>query len=99
MTIDELIELTQDARKDLGGDAQVRIAYQPGYPLSAALGFVTVPPSTDPSGLYGPDEAAAGQQDDGTFLWLATGDLSDRENPYAPEWAWPGSCFTTEEQR
>ena len=99
MTIDELIELAQDARKDLGGDAQVRIAYQPGYPLRAALGFVTVPPSTDPSGLYGPDEAAAGQQDDGTFLWLATGDLPGRENPYAPEWAWPGSYSTTDEQQ
>ena len=54
MTIDGLIELAQDAREDLGGDAQVRIAYQPGYPLRAALGFVTVPPSTDPSGLYRP---------------------------------------------
>ena len=37
MTIDELIELAPDAREDLGGDAQVRIAYQPGYPLRAAL--------------------------------------------------------------
>jgi len=99
MTIDELIELAQDAREDLGGDAQVRIACQPGYPLRAALRCATVPPSTDPSGLYGPDETAAGQQDDGTFLWLATGDLPDRENPYAPEWAWLGSYFTSEEDR
>ncbi len=52
---------------------------------------MTVPPGTDPADLYGPDEAAAGQEDDGTFLWLATGDLPDGENPYAPEWAWPGS--------
>lgn len=34
MTIDELIELAQDARERLGGDAQVRIAYQPGYPCA-----------------------------------------------------------------
>jgi hypothetical protein len=33
MTIDQLSELAQDAREDLGGDAPVRIAYQPGYPL------------------------------------------------------------------
>ena len=32
MTIDELIELAQDAREDLGGDAQVRIAYLAGLP-------------------------------------------------------------------
>ena len=88
MTIDELIELATEAREDLGGDAQVRIAYQPGYPLRAALGFVTIPYSTDPDELYGHDEQAAGQQHDGTFLWLAAGDLPDRENPHAPGWAW-----------
>jgi hypothetical protein len=60
---------------------------------------VTVPFSTDPAELYWPDETAAGQQDDGTFLWLATGDLPDQENPYAPAWAWLGSYFTNEEQR
>src|SRR6202012_1732838 len=88
MTIDELIELATEAREDLGGDAQIRIAYQPGYPLRAALGFVTVPYSTDPDELYGPDEQAAGQQHDGTFLWLAAGDLPDQENPYAPRRGW-----------
>ena len=99
MTVDELIELANEAREDLGGDAQVRIAYQPGYPLRTALQYVTVPYSTDPCDLYGPDETAAGQQDDGRFLWLATGDPSDRENLYAPGWAWLGSYFTTEEHR
>jgi hypothetical protein len=99
MTIDELIELAQDAREDLGGDAQVRIAYQPGYPLRAALQYVTIPYSSDSSELYGPDETASGQQDDGTFLWLAAGDLPDGENPYAPGWAWLGSYFTSGEDR
>jgi hypothetical protein len=96
MTIDQLIELATEARGDLGGDAEVRIAYQPTYPQRAALEYVTVPFSTSPDELYGPDETAAGQQNDGTFLWLATGDIPSRENPYAPEWAWPGSCFTAE---
>ena len=99
MTIDQLIELAVEAREDLGGGAQVRIACQRGYPVRAALQYVTVPPSTDPAELYGPDETAAGQENDGTFLWLAAGDLPDRENPYAPEWAWLGSYFTSEEQR
>ena len=62
MTIDELIELARDAREDLGGDAQVRIACQPGYPLRAALSCVTVPSSTDPADLYGTDETAVGQE-------------------------------------
>jgi hypothetical protein len=81
MTIDELIELAADAREDLGGDAQVRIAFQPGYPLRASLQYVTMAYSTDPSDLYHPDETAAGQENDGTFLWLAAGDLPDGENP------------------
>jgi hypothetical protein len=94
MTIDELIELADEAREDLGGDAEVRIASQPGYPLRGALACVTIPHSTDPLELYSEDETAAGQENDGTFLWLATGDLPDGENPYAPEWAWNGSSFT-----
>lgn len=94
MTIDELIELAGEAREDLGGDAQVRIACQPGYPLRAALACVTIPHATDPSELYSEDETAAGQENDGTFLWLATGDVPDGENPYAPGWAWRGSYFT-----
>jgi hypothetical protein len=94
MTIDELIELASEAREDLGGDAEVRIASQPGWPLRSALACLTTPPSTDPSDLYGADETAAGQEKDGMFLWLATGDLPDGENPYAPEWAWRGSHFT-----
>ncbi|MGO8896272.1 MAG: hypothetical protein ACLP8X_34290 [Streptosporangiaceae bacterium] len=85
MTLDELMELASEARENLGGDAEVRIASQPGWPLRAALACVTIPHSTDPSDLYGPDEIATGQEKDGTFLWLATGDLPDRENPYAPQ--------------
>jgi hypothetical protein len=94
MTIDELITLVEEAREDLGGDAQVRIACQPGYPVRAALAYVTIPHSTDPAELYGPDETASGQGNDGTFLWLATGDLPDGENLNARGWAWLGSYFT-----
>jgi hypothetical protein len=81
MTIDELIEQAAGAREALGGDAQARIACRPGYPLRAALACVTVPPRTGPSGLASADETAAGQQNDGTFLWLAAGGLPGPENP------------------
>jgi hypothetical protein len=94
MTIDELIDLAAEAREELSGDAQVRIAYQPGYPIRAALRYVTIPPGTGPDDLYAQDETAAGQENDGTFLWLAIGDLPDGENPYAPGWAWTGAYFT-----
>jgi hypothetical protein len=94
MTIDELNSLAEEAREDLGGDAQVRIASQPGYPVRAALQYVTIPFSSDPGDLYDSGEQAPGQQNDGTFLWLAAGEIPDGENPYAPAWAWNGSCFT-----
>ena len=42
VTIGELIEMATEAREDLGGDAQVRIASQPGWPLRAALACVTI---------------------------------------------------------
>jgi hypothetical protein len=90
MTIDELIELAEGARADLCGHAQVRIAYQPSYPLRAVLHSVTIPPGAESSCLYGPGATAAGPESDGTFPWLATGDIPDGENPYAPLWSWHG---------
>jgi hypothetical protein len=67
MTIDELIDLAAEAREELGGDAQVRIAYQPGYPIRAALRYVTIPPGAGLDDLYAQDETAAGQENEGAF--------------------------------
>jgi hypothetical protein len=88
MTIDEMIEELESARDDLGGDAPVRIAYQPSWPLRATVASVTVPPSDDPAELYPDDEEAAGQDNDGHVLWIAAGSAPYDENPYAPKWAW-----------
>ena len=60
---------------------------------------MTIPYSADQSDLYGLDETAVGQENDGAFLWLAAGDLPDDESPYAPGWAWLGSYFTSEGNR
>jgi hypothetical protein len=86
MTIDQLIEAAQEARDELGGDAEVRIAYQPNYPLRGILQAVTVP-EDDP---YDEDNSASGQDNDGKMLWLAAGAVDYGENPYGPEWAWNG---------
>ena len=92
MTIDELIEELESARDDLGGDAEIRIAYQPGWPLRATVASVTVPPSGDPDELYGEDDRTAKQDNDGHVLWIAAGNAPYDENPYAPRWAWRESC-------
>lgn len=42
MTLDELIERLGEARDDLGGQAEVRVAYQPSWPLRGTIASVTV---------------------------------------------------------
>jgi hypothetical protein len=87
MTIDQLIEAATEARDELGGDAEIRIAWQPDYPIRGTLQAVTVPESDDP---YEEGESAAGQENDGHMLWLAAGAVGYGENPYGPAWAWGG---------
>ena len=41
MTLGELIERLEEIRDDLGEDLEVRMAYQPNYPLTATLGAIT----------------------------------------------------------
>ena len=85
MTIDDLIAELEEARDALGGEAEVRIAYQPSWPLRATVAHVTVP-GEDP---YEEGEQACGQDSDAKMVWLAAGDsLPWDENPYAPRWAW-----------
>ncbi len=44
---------------------------------------MTVPPSTDPSDLYSPDETPAGQQNDGTFRGHSA-EAPREDRPQAP---------------
>jgi hypothetical protein len=90
MAIDQLIEAATEARDELGGDAEIRVAYQQNYPLRGTLQTVTVPESKDADYLYGEDGRASGQDEDGGFWWLAVGPVEYGENPYGPEWAWNG---------
>ena len=90
MTIDELMDELQDARHQMGGHAEVRIAYQPAWPMRAAVARVTVPAEVDADRLYDEGERAAGQDEDGRMVWLAAGEAPYGENPYGPRWAWRG---------
>jgi hypothetical protein len=85
MTIDMMIEQLEEAKEDLGGDAEVRVAYQQSYPLRGTVSRVTVPESDDP---YGDNELAVGQDGDAKMLWIAVGSAPYDENPYGPRWAW-----------
>lgn len=70
MTVAELIEVLQDADPD----CNVRIAYQPTYPLRATVATVALPDEMD--GSEG-------------FVWIAaSASVPYMENPYAPSDAW-----------
>jgi hypothetical protein len=84
MTIDQLIEELEAARDDLGGNAEVRIAYQENWPLRGAVAAVTLPSEAP----YDEDEDAPGQDADDKMAWIAVGSAPYDENPYAPRWAW-----------
>lgn len=43
MNIAELIDRLEDARASLGDEAEVRIAYQPNWPLRGTVAAVTIP--------------------------------------------------------
>jgi hypothetical protein len=83
MTLNELIEELQDAADRGHGDIEVRIAYQPNYPLAARIACITTPDDlTD-------DEEEEEEDTDGSqVLWLATREVPSSENPYAPRAAW-----------
>lgn len=87
MTIDQVIEQLSEARDVLGGEADVRAAFQPSWPMRGTISYVTVANSDDP---YGDGETAPGQENDTKMVWLALGSVDYGENPYGPRWAWQG---------
>lgn len=81
MTVNELLELLENAADRGHGDTEVRIAYQPNYPLAARIACVTTPDDLD-------DEEDEDEEDTEPVLWIATRDVPASENPYAPRAAW-----------
>lgn len=77
---------------EIGIDPEVRIAYQPNYPLAATLDTVThIPPDAEPQSDEEAEDwvehAADPTPDDPGILWIAAG-WSPSDDPYAPREAW-----------
>jgi hypothetical protein len=84
MTVRELIDLLGDFDED----ADVRIAYQPSWPLAAEVANVT---SSEEAELLSDDEAMeVAAPDPPNVVWIAATSGVGRhdENPYAPSGAW-----------
>ncbi len=82
MTVGELI----DYLGQYDEDAQVRVAYQPGYPLRAKVVSVIAQ-----SEIYAEELADTAEEYGDEVVWIATDSVGGAEDPYAPTEAWSGS--------
>jgi hypothetical protein len=77
MTVSELIDRLRDLEGEGLGECEVRLAFQPNWPLQFEIGGVTEPPM---------DAEAEGLP----VVYIAEGS-SITESPYAPRWAFGGA--------
>lgn len=76
MTLSEMIDHLTMLRDELGDrDPEVRIAYQPSWPLRANVANIAPIEMDD-------------EDEDPTFVWIAASEAPYGENPYAPRKAW-----------
>jgi hypothetical protein len=73
VTVNELIERLQDVADDGLGECEVRLAFQPSWPMQFNVGGIAVPDDTT-------DEAP-----ETPVVYLVEGS-SIHESPYAPGW-------------
>ena len=78
MTVNDLIEILQNAAEDGHGDREIFIAEQPNYPLAARF-----------EGVYVEDEDDAEDKGEQPAVWLVSGANTSSRNPYSvPRDAW-----------
>lgn len=82
MTVNEMLEKLQDEVEAGRGEYELRIAYQPTYPLRAEVANVVASDDMD--------EDEDGNYEADCFVWIAaTASVAGYdESPYAPSTAW-----------
>jgi hypothetical protein len=78
MTVNDLIERLQEVAEEGMGDAEIRLAFQPSWPLQFTVGGIAIP-DTDSDA---PDE---GPVDTTPVVYITEGSHPD-DSPYAPGW-------------
>ena len=78
MTVNDLIEILQNAAEDGYGERNILIAEQPSYPLAAVF-----------KGVYVEGEEEAEDKGEEAAVWLVSGANTYDRNPYSvPRDAW-----------
>jgi len=73
MTVNEMIERLQEIAGDGFGESDLRLAFQPSWPLQFEIGGIAVPDEE-------PDNGAP-------VVYVVEGSHPDGDSPYAPSWA------------
>jgi hypothetical protein len=83
MTVNETIERLQEVAEDGFGECELRLAFQPKWPLQFTIGGIAVPDDAS-RGTGEPDEE---QDDRASVVYVVEGGHPDNDSPYAPGWA------------
>ena len=78
MTVNEMIERLQEVAEAGSGDCELRLAFQPSWPLQFTIGGVAEPEDLSP------DEEPV---DAASVIYIVQGDHPSDDSPYAPAWA------------
>jgi hypothetical protein len=78
MTVNEMIERLQEVAENGSGDRELRLAFQPSWPLQFTIGGIAEP--EEPSPNEEPADAAP-------VVYIAEGGHPSDDSPYAPAWA------------
>lgn len=83
MTVNEMIDRLQEAVDDGFGECEVRLAFQPNWPLQYDIAGIATPDGE--SRAQGePDEEP---DDAASVVYLVEGGHPNDDSPYAPAWA------------
>ncbi|MCK4415262.1 MAG: hypothetical protein KAY32_17145 [Candidatus Eisenbacteria sp.] len=82
MTVNEMIERLQEVAEEGFGECELRLAFQPRWPLQFVIGGVATP-DDESRGMGEPDEE---RDDEASVVYLTEGDHPSDDSPYAPSW-------------
>jgi hypothetical protein len=84
LTVNEMIERLQEVAENGSGDCELRLAFQPSWPLQFTVGGVAEPGDPeDPEDPSSDDEPV----DAASVVYITEGGHPSIDSPYAPAWA------------
>lgn len=84
MTVNELIQALQETAEDGFGDHEVRLAFQPNWPLQFTVGGVADPAAIVETRGYQLDERDDDDDDAPKAVYITEGQHPLDDSPYAP---------------